>query len=304
MEVATLPPSAELARQMESHFAEFRAQSAVWMGKAKEIKVTDIGQKDLMAEARKARLELRKIRLAVADKHQELKAEALLTGQTLDKIKRELTGMIEPIEAILEAEEKFAETQEKNRLNALRADRLKALDGLIPEEDAQRLPLAEMSPEAFTNMLTGYKLAKENRDKKEKEEADEREKFKQQKAARTKIRMERLLGIGFMNGMYSLSHNGFSVLIEDVENVDDGTFEKLFSDGVARNEEQKKKDAANAKRKASRAPDKVKLLAYAVALQAVKPGNMTTEEGEAVLSQAKGLVVKLVDYVNKQADKL
>ncbi len=95
---------------------------------AKSLTVTSAEEKDKMALARTTRMSLRDIRLAIADTHKELKADALKKGQALDKEKRELLAIIEPLETRLLQQEQFEALQladAKMRLQQEREDMLK-----------------------------------------------------------------------------------------------------------------------------------------------------------------------------------
>src|SRR5687767_11571138 len=90
-----------MAVELQSRFEPFEKQAKEWEAKAMALVVTDANQKELMAEARKARLALRAIRLDVGRLHEQEKADALRTSQLLDTIKRTLVGYIEPLESHL-----------------------------------------------------------------------------------------------------------------------------------------------------------------------------------------------------------
>lgn len=282
MEVAVQNQEQQL---MADHFATFEAQANEWMDKAKTIQVTDIAQTEEMQQAREARLALRGVRLAIAEKHKMLKEDALRYGQTLDKIKRTLTGLIEPIEEHLEKQEKFAEAQEakrKKELFAKRADRLKQY---MPENDINMLPLAEMSEEAFNNMFDGAAMAAENKKKQEElaakkaqEEAEEKKRLEaENKKLNAKLEKER----------------------EEKERIE------AEAEAMRQKEEQRKRDEANAKRRAARAPDKEKLEALKNKLYALAGEfKMSTEEGEAVMADVRTLIGKIVAHINKKAENL
>src|SRR5688572_12032577 len=117
----------DMAVALKERFEPFEKQAKEWEAKAMALVVTDENQKNLMAEARKARLALRQIRLDVGKLHEREKADALRTSQLLDTIKRTLTGYIEPLEAHLQAQEDFAKVQEEKRKQELLAARMEAL---------------------------------------------------------------------------------------------------------------------------------------------------------------------------------
>lgn len=270
---------------MADHFAVFESQAKEWMDKAKTLNVTDISQTEEMKQAREARLALRVIRVAIGNKHQELKEDALRYGQALDKIKRTLTGLIEPIEEHLQKQEKFAEVQEAKRKKELfdkRADRLRQY---MPENDINMLPLAEMSEEAFNNMFDGAALAAENKKKQEElaakkaqEEAEEKKRLEaENKKLNDKLEKEK----------------------KEKKRLEDE------AEALRQKDEQRKKDEANAKRRAARAPDKEKLEVLKTKLYALAGEfKMSTEEGEAVMADVRTLIGKIVAHINKKAESL
>jgi ribosomal protein L9 len=157
-------PSQELEKSMEAYFAPFEEQAKVWLEKAKEMKVTDASQTELMEESRKARLAIRAIRIQSEEKRVELKEESLRRGQLIDKIAKRLKQAYEPVEAQLQANEDFVKIQEENRKKELAKTRL---DELLPYMGAEvyKIQLAELDETVYQNILSGQKLAKEARDK-------------------------------------------------------------------------------------------------------------------------------------------
>lgn len=140
---------------------------------AKDLTVTSAEEKDKMALARTTRMSLRDIRLAIEDTHKELKAEALKTGQALDKEKRELLAVIEPLEARLLQQEKFEALQLADAKMRLQQEREDMLRPYIPDQ-AEFLEatadLAKMPETAFYHLRDGYEAAFVAREKKAKEE--------------------------------------------------------------------------------------------------------------------------------------
>ena len=96
--------------------------AAEWESRAKTIVVTDESQIVEMQQAREARLELRDKRIAVVKQHKEMKDSSLRRGQALDKVKRFVLGLIEPIEAYLDAQEHFVENKRKAEDEARRIE--------------------------------------------------------------------------------------------------------------------------------------------------------------------------------------
>lgn len=293
METAVVKPSLEA--EIQGHFIPFEKQAAEWMRKAKTISVTDATQTDLMQGAREARLALRTIRVNVEKKHTELKADALKYGQMLDKVKRTLVGLIEPIEEHLLEQEKFAEVQEEKRKQEIFTKRLTELSPYISEIDAKSFPLADMSEDAFSNMINGYKLSKEAKEKEAKlqqtlrEEQQQRDEAERKRLAaeNEKLRKEK-------------EQQESKLKKERDERL------KLEREAEARRieEENKKKEEQAAKRKAARAPDKDKLLAWAHELGMVKVPGVKDDEAHKIAANAVLLIDKLQNYITTNANKL
>lgn len=176
-----ITPPADLEQSFAEYFEPFKKQALEWQQKAESIQVTDGSQSSLILAAREARLGLRGIRVAGEKKHKELKERALREGQAIDRVWRELKGLIEPIEEHLQKQEDFAEIQEKEKRLVIFNERALALQPYMGEE-AKKMPLADLTQDVFDTMLAGYKAAVEKKKEDEvraKKENDERERAAQ-----------------------------------------------------------------------------------------------------------------------------
>lgn len=293
METAVVKQSLEV--EIQGHFIPFEKQAAEWMRKAKTISVTDATQTDLMQGAREARLALRTIRVNVEKKHTELKADALKYGQILDKVKRSLVGLIEPIEEHLLEQEKFAEYQEERKKIEIRTARIEKLSAYMPAVDTMNFPLADMSEEAFNNMLNGYKLAKEAKEN----EAKAQQTLSEEQQLRDEAERKRLAAEN--EKLRKEKEQQEAKLKKEREER-----QKLERDAEAKRieEENKKKQEQAAKRKAARQPDKEKLQTLTVTLQNFNFPKMSTEDGEAVMDDIRILFDKIIAHLNKKSDQL
>lgn len=293
METAVVKQSLEV--EIQGHFIPFEKQAAEWMRKAKTISVTDATQIDLMQGAREARLALRTIRVNVEKKHTELKADALKYSQILDKVKRSLVGLIEPIEEHLLEQEKFAEYQEEQRKIEIRTARIEKLSPYMSAVDTMNFPLADMSEEAFNNMLNGYKLANEAKEN----EAKAQQTLREEQQKRDEAERKRLAAEN--EKLRKEKEQQEAKLKKEREER-----QKLEREAEAKRieEENKKKQEQAAKRKAARAPDKDKLLTYAHELGQVKVPNVSDDEAHKILANAIDLIAKVQNYLTTNADKL
>lgn len=138
-----------------SGFDGFEAIANEWKVKAESIVVTDIAQKDIIAQAKDARKFIQSKRLEIENIHKQLKEQSLRKGQAIDAIKRYLLSLIEPIEEHLKEQEKFVEIQEAKIKEELRQARL---EKLAPYEfDPIGIDLGTISEESFTKVLDNAK---------------------------------------------------------------------------------------------------------------------------------------------------
>jgi len=111
--------------------------------------------------AREVRLALVKNRTATATKKDESKAALLAESNLIQNLHNVVVNTSQLIEADLTAVEKYAENKEKERIEALRVNRAEQLSSFV--EDANIFPLGTMTEDAFTELLTGSRLAFEKR---------------------------------------------------------------------------------------------------------------------------------------------
>lgn len=126
------------------------------------IVVSDINDTATMQKAREMRLELKAIRVDVKKKHDLLKADVLKQANAIDFVERTVRQFIQPAEAHLEAQEKYAENLAKERAQKKLAERkaelLKYTDNIAPYEAG----LLALSDEDFDYLVHDLKMAKEN----------------------------------------------------------------------------------------------------------------------------------------------
>lgn len=68
--------------------------------------------------------------------------------------------------------------------------------------------------------------------------------------------------------------------------------------------EQQKRDEYNAKRRATRAPDRTKLLSLAEAIELIAQPSVKDEEAQQILDNATSMLAKVVTYIKTNAEKL
>lgn len=132
-------------------------------------------------EAKVTRLKLRKIRTDTDKKHQELKAESLNYGRTLDTAKNLINGQIEPLEAKLEGIEKAEERRVAEILAARKKGHLEQLRPYL--EPGMPEPFVDnITDEQFARMLENAKTLQQA--KIELQQREERERLDRKRLAR------------------------------------------------------------------------------------------------------------------------
>ena len=107
--------SAETTDLLLAKFLPFYDQYAELKNAATGLVVTDSLQKQLMQDARTARLGLQKIRVAADKERESLKSGALAYSNAVQKAFNTLAGLIKPIEEHLQLQEDFSKREEAYR---------------------------------------------------------------------------------------------------------------------------------------------------------------------------------------------
>lgn len=138
-------------------FASFEVQIAPLEKIANDLQIVSADQVGEIAIARTTRLSLKKLRVAVENRREELKEGILEEGRKIDRAANKLKELIKPLEEKLAAQEKIAERLEAERKAKLGADRAEALKpfGIDPTFYA----LADMPPESWEQLLENSRVA-------------------------------------------------------------------------------------------------------------------------------------------------
>lgn len=142
-----------------ARFSDYETKSADWAAKSLALCITDESQTAEMKMAREGRLFLRGLRLSVESTRKELKDDYLQGGRAVDNVAKYLTGLIQPTEKYLEEQETFAIRAAAERREARRAARHAAL--VEYTADPNVYVLADLSEEAFMELLNGFVAARE-----------------------------------------------------------------------------------------------------------------------------------------------
>jgi hypothetical protein len=241
-----------------------------------------------MKLARESRLALREIRINAEAKRKELKEDSLRRGKAIDGIANVIKFLIEPVESYLLTQEKFSERVEEARIAALVEERTRTLTELNVNPCFYNL--GSISDADFNQIVSGAQLAKlaaieaqrkadEDRIKRQQEEAAERERIrlenetlKAQALEREAIaKAEREASVKAA-AVAKAKADAEKARLESIAKAEREAREKLEAEKLAAKRADEKRaadEAAEIERKNS-APDREKLKAFMVELEALK----------------------------------
>ena len=159
-------------QELLSHFGTDFNEARQVAEASKGIVVTAEDQIEQMAEARKARLSLQKIRVRVEHTRKQLKEQALREGKAIDGAANIIKAIIIPIEEHLEKQEKFAEEMAKKRSEERLATRRELLTPYV--DDISVFDLSGMHEDTFQKLLENSKAAKKAQEEAERKAEEER----------------------------------------------------------------------------------------------------------------------------------
>lgn len=305
----------ENAKQLLEAFGAPFEEAGEILAEYKTIVVTEEDQFDLMADARSKRLALKNIRVDVEKKRKELKEDSLRTGRAIDSVAKFVKDAIEPAEKYLETQEKFAEMRQAERAAKVKAERVEKL--MQYTDDLSLYNMEGMTDDQFTTVLYSLKsqhetkLAEQKRIEDEriaqqKAEAEEQERIRVENAKLRKEAEEREAEAAKQRAETEARE---AKLHEEREAEQRAAQVKI-------DEERRKREAVEAEQRAERekveaecqrqedekrtallAPDKEKLLALAVAIEATELPALSSKDAQAVLNQVEELLTKISTYI-------
>jgi len=206
IEAEVIPPTTQLdlavqsagvigqaSDQLKGKFGGYFERAGELVNAARAVHVSDATQLTEMAQARKLRLDLAKVRIEAEKTRKEMKEASLREGRAIDGINNVLKGLIEPVEDKLQEMEDFAKIAEAKRKEAIREERTTILAGL--GQDVVGFDLATMEAATFDNLVAGIRAANEARiaaEKKAEEDRIAREKAEAEERERQRIENARL----------------------------------------------------------------------------------------------------------------
>ena len=143
-------------------FQPFLNKAEEWKKEADLIQVTDASQTLIMKSAMELRLKLKSSRGEIEKTRKRIKEDTVKKAQAIDGVSNFLKGLIEPIEAHLQAQEDFVEIQETNRKIALETKRKEELEPIFTGS-LGAWNLKEMPDTDFQQLVEGIKAANKKR---------------------------------------------------------------------------------------------------------------------------------------------
>jgi chromosome segregation ATPase len=265
--------------------------------------------------ARECRLELRRVRCAIENTRKDAKADALRYGKAVDGMANVLKFLCEPEEERLEEIEQAEVRKEQARIAALVESRTAAL--IEVDAHAEAYNLAVMDDATWTAVLADAVKAKQDRIEAErKAEADriERERKEAEERARIKAENERLKAEAEKREAEIKAER------EAAQQAAQAAADEAARVAKAAADERAKREAAEAKAKAEKAaaekaesdrlaklaaaPDKEKLLAFALEIGAMQIPELVTDAGIRIGGGVIIMQRKMVAWIEQEAGKL
>jgi len=330
--VLTSGLSAETTELLLTKFQPFIEQYAEIKEKAIGLVVTDSSQKELMNDARVARLALQKIRVAADKEREGLKKDALAYGNAVQKAFNTIVSLIKPIEEHLQVQEDFKKREEAERKVKLKAERELLLQ---PFCDTKYLNLVDMSEEEFQAYLFNTKAAHEARlaaaakaeqDRIEAEQlaaeaeaqrkADEAARIEAQRIENEKLKAEREAQeqlFAAERAAAAAERAAAEQKLLEAQRIIEAERKAVEAAAAAEAqriaEAERKAAAAEAQRlaeleAAAAAPDKEKLLQLAILFQSIEIPTLSTKKAAQIAKNIADLQSKLVNFITEKANTL
>lgn len=281
------------AGSLQSTFQQFLTAAQVWDEKAKAITVTVGEDKEGIRKAREIRLELRQIRIAVEKRRVDLKAESLRRGQAIDAVANFIKSFIEPLEDHLQKQEDFVKLQIEaatRKRTEEREAKLAAL-GLAPN----LYKTDTMTEEEFLAVLEREQKIREDFLKKQKEEAEEKERMRAENERLRKEASENTRKLNEEAAARRKIEEEARVQREALERRDKEARKKLVEEDIERQRIEREKQTA---------PDRQKLAELAGQLAAFEFPEVTSREAAHVIQHCVDDLAALSQFVKTKSVSL
>ena len=312
---------AESKQSLEQSFSGFFSDAEKLKERAAEI--TD------PAEARTARLEVKKLRIDADKKRKLLKEDSLRMGKAIDGANNILLSLIVPIEKGLEAIEKEAERAEAARLESIRQERIAILEAMSHEPHGVDIAALHVDQwEAYLQDAKDLQAIKAERENKEQAEAEAAAKAEADRLDKHRLDNIRLKAEAEAAAKEKAKADAIAAK-ERVRLIAEAAKEKAKADEASKAaataqakieaikaaEVQKLKsakaesDAAlqaerEAKQKVESAPDKARLYSFAHQVRSMIVPTAKTTQGEKVASDVSDKIKGFANWIENQADTL
>lgn len=323
-EASQLPQ--EIVDDLQKNFNPLFDKAQEWKNKAESLTVTDESETEKMEEAKKARLELKKIRTNADKIRKDLKQESLLKGKAIDGMFNIIKYLVVPLEEHLEKQEKFVEIKEKERLDALEEKRREELLNYM--EDTSAYHLREMSEETYQDILQQQKELYHKRQREIKEQQE-----REYKEGVISDLEHKILRWGIENitldkdSLLGLSIDDFETKVEEINVEVANSIEKIKAENEKlkkekeelerqkreqeeqerkRQEEERKrqKEEQEAQRQAQLAPDKDKLKMLANSFSQVEYPSVQSDAAQKVIAEVQNLANKINKHILESLENL
>lgn len=319
-ELSVLAPAE--AEPLKAVFLKMFGQAEKWVAQAKSLNVTDASQLREMKMAREARLALREIRCNAENVRKKFKADIVLKGRAIDGIANVLKALIEPAEAHLEEQEKFAERMEAKRIADLVAVRSAELTALATDPAFYRL--GDMTPDAYAQLVASIKAAaaakieasrKAEAEQIAREEADKAERARvvaeNARLQAEAVEREKAAQIEREKAAKALAAAEAKAAAdrkaaEAEAKAERDAREKAEAQLKAQRKAADEKAAAEALafKQAAAAPDRNKILALAATVRGIGVPDMATEPGRAARVEIVGKIEAFAKWIEGKAKAL
>ncbi len=282
---------------------------------AKTITVTDETQLDQMQKARELRLKLKEIRVNAEKTKVELKEQSLREGNAIQGVFNIIKALIVPVEEHLEKQEKFAEVKEQERKSRVLVERIEKLSKYV--NDVSLYSLENMADEVFNNLLAGCKQswekAREDEVKAEEERVAkvkaEREEQERVRLENEKLRREAEEKEKLLQKEREEQNKKFEEERKKREAVElKLKAEKEVQERKEREEREKaevvKKAEEDAKREALLAPDKNKLMEFALNIDKLIAPSVASRDAGLILEKALVTLKDVSNFIREKSKTL
>lgn len=303
---------------LPSLYNDYREQLEKLKATAETLTVTDSTQKAQMKLARETRLTLKDLRVSIDKRRKELGEDALRTKQRIDADAKTLIGLIEPLEARLLQQEKFAEL-EAERIEKEKRDSRSAEVAPFIIHGVTILPdLGKLTDEQYAQYLSDQKTLHAAKIERERQEAEAKRKREEEAEAaqlricleNARLKKEAAAKEAQWRAEREAAAEAARIEREKAESEQVAAEQQAAKERAAREKVEKElrdkqeaeakaeREAAAAARKAAAAPDREKLLALSATIRAIQLPSMSTENGKAAVTR----IAKELDEVACQSD--